>query len=60
MAMLVYQRVDILLTLLIYLEVQDQTKWLVFRMMHVKDSLLPTGKVRSFNFLGINEPFRKK
>ena len=27
------------------LEVQDQTKWLVFRMIHVKDSLLPMGKV---------------
>ena len=29
------------------LEVQDQTKWLVFRMVHVKDSLLPMGKVWS-------------
>ena len=29
------------------LEVQDQTKWLVFRMIHIKDSLLPMGKVWS-------------
>ena len=27
------------------LEVQDQTKWLVFRMIHIKDSPLPMGKV---------------
>ena len=29
------------------LEVQDQTKWLVFRMIHIKDSLLPMGNVWS-------------
>ena len=34
------------------LGVQDQTKWLVFRMIHVKDSLLATGKVWSLDFLG--------
>ena len=33
-------------------EVQDQTKWLVFSMIHVKDSLLPMGKVWSLDFLG--------
>ena len=35
----------------IALGVQDQTKWLVFRMIHKKDSLLPMGKVWSLDFL---------
>ena len=32
----------------------NQTKWLVFRMIHVKDSLLPKGKVWSLDFLGVH------
>ena len=34
------------------LGVQDQTKWLVFRVIHEKDSLLPMDKVWSLDFLG--------
>ena len=33
------------------LEVQDQTKGLVFGMVHIKDSLLPMGKVLSLDSL---------
>ena len=38
------------------MEIQDQTKNGVFRMIHVKlkDSLLPMGKVWSLDFLGIS------
>ena len=35
------------------LEVQDETKWLVFRMIHVWDSLLSWGKVWSTCRLGL-------
>ena len=38
------------------LEVQDQTKWLVFRMIRVKDSLPTNGKSVVFGLRGAKEP----